>query len=295
VADTPRGPAGIRRIAWRAPAARRGEPPALRPLGYLPALDGIRALAVIAVFVFHAGFGWASGGFLGVSVFFTLSGYLITRLLLGLATWGNQTGALRVVGKDAGLGCPIARGGEIKYMDRPPFDPFEKCGDWGVDWAGIVDQTRPDVAVIVDAPFDIADRLLPGDTQWRAIGDPVFDQYLESELLAATDLFLARGIKVVWVNTPLMEAGHWDAVKSQYPENDPARVRRFNRMLGEIAAVRPGVTMIDLRSWLRQTPGGENNWDLRPDGVHFTEGAAVMVAGWLGPAILNAVRPPPAV
>lgn len=45
------------------------------------ALDGLRGLAVAAVLAFHAGFGWASGGFLGVSVFFTLSGFLITNLL----------------------------------------------------------------------------------------------------------------------------------------------------------------------------------------------------------------------
>ncbi|HEY4347195.1 MAG TPA: acyltransferase family protein, partial [Gaiellaceae bacterium] len=43
---------------------------------------GLRALAVSAVVLFHLGFGWASGGLLGVGVFFTLSGYLITDLLL---------------------------------------------------------------------------------------------------------------------------------------------------------------------------------------------------------------------
>lgn len=53
-----------------------------RSLGYVPALDGVRALAVVAVMLFHAGFSWASGGFIGVSVFFTLSGFLITSLLL---------------------------------------------------------------------------------------------------------------------------------------------------------------------------------------------------------------------
>lgn len=47
-----------------------------------PALDGVRALAVGAVLLFHAGFGWIGGGYLGVSVFFTLSGYLITSLLI---------------------------------------------------------------------------------------------------------------------------------------------------------------------------------------------------------------------
>ena len=53
-----------------------------RRFPYLPALDGIRGLSVAAVLVFHGGLGWASGGFLGVSTFFTLSGFLITSLLL---------------------------------------------------------------------------------------------------------------------------------------------------------------------------------------------------------------------
>jgi peptidoglycan/LPS O-acetylase OafA/YrhL len=50
---------------------------------YVPGLDGIRALAVIAVIAYHLGLPWAKGGMLGVGVFFTLSGYLITDLLLG--------------------------------------------------------------------------------------------------------------------------------------------------------------------------------------------------------------------
>src|SRR6201986_2840170 len=49
---------------------------------YLPGLDGLRALAVAAVVVYHLGYGWAQGGLLGVGVFFTLSGYLITDILV---------------------------------------------------------------------------------------------------------------------------------------------------------------------------------------------------------------------
>jgi peptidoglycan/LPS O-acetylase OafA/YrhL len=57
---------------------------------HVRALDGIRGLAVAAVLAFHSGYGWASGGFLGVSVFFTLSGFLITsRLLRERATTGS--------------------------------------------------------------------------------------------------------------------------------------------------------------------------------------------------------------
>ena len=50
--------------------------------GYQPALDGVRAVSIALVLVFHLGAPWMEGGYLGVSVFFTLSGFLITSLLL---------------------------------------------------------------------------------------------------------------------------------------------------------------------------------------------------------------------
>ena len=49
---------------------------------YVPGLDGLRALAVLAVIVYHANREWLGGGFLGVEVFFVISGYLITLLLI---------------------------------------------------------------------------------------------------------------------------------------------------------------------------------------------------------------------
>jgi peptidoglycan/LPS O-acetylase OafA/YrhL len=51
-------------------------------LPYRPGLDGVRALAVAGVVLYHAGVSWVPGGFLGVDVFFVLSGYLITSMLL---------------------------------------------------------------------------------------------------------------------------------------------------------------------------------------------------------------------
>ena len=50
---------------------------------YLPGLDGLRAIAVIGVIIYHAHHDWLPGGFLGVEVFFVISGYLITLLLMG--------------------------------------------------------------------------------------------------------------------------------------------------------------------------------------------------------------------
>ena len=60
------------------------EPPTapVKRLQYLPALDGLRALAVIMVVAYHLDMPWARGGFLGVDLFFVISGFLITTLLL---------------------------------------------------------------------------------------------------------------------------------------------------------------------------------------------------------------------
>ena len=57
----------------------------------LPALNGLRALAVAAVLCYHGGLPWAAGGFLGVDAFFVVSGFLITGLLL--AEW-KETGTI---------------------------------------------------------------------------------------------------------------------------------------------------------------------------------------------------------
>jgi peptidoglycan/LPS O-acetylase OafA/YrhL len=61
---------------------------------YVPGLDGLRAIAVLAVIAYHVGLAWAPGGLLGVGIFFTLSGYLITDLLLGQHA---STGRVRLV------------------------------------------------------------------------------------------------------------------------------------------------------------------------------------------------------
>lgn len=55
---------------------------------YMTGLDGLRALSVIAVVLYHMSVPWATGGFLGVTVFFVLSGYLITDILI--ADWKKE-------------------------------------------------------------------------------------------------------------------------------------------------------------------------------------------------------------
>ncbi len=70
VADQPRA----------APAAQPD--PLISRVPYLPGLDGLRAIAVVAVMIYHANSDWLPGGYLGVEMFFVISGYLITLLLI---------------------------------------------------------------------------------------------------------------------------------------------------------------------------------------------------------------------
>ena len=51
-------------------------------MNYRAEIDGLRALAVMPVILFHAGFEWFGGGFVGVDVFFVISGYLITNIII---------------------------------------------------------------------------------------------------------------------------------------------------------------------------------------------------------------------
>ena len=58
---------------------------------YRKEIDGLRALAVLPVMLFHAGFEWIRGGYVGVDVFFVISGYLITSIIVSEKNAGRFT------------------------------------------------------------------------------------------------------------------------------------------------------------------------------------------------------------
>ncbi|MBO0729424.1 MAG: acyltransferase [Acidimicrobiaceae bacterium] len=88
---------------WRPVGAEPGphERQTAATLGYRPSLDGLRAIAVAAVVLFHLPVAWLPGGFLGVDVFFVISGFLITSLLVAEAEARNDIGLKRFWGRRA--------------------------------------------------------------------------------------------------------------------------------------------------------------------------------------------------
>lgn len=113
--------------------------------GYRPQLDGIRAVAVVLVILFHLGYRWITGGFIGVDVFFVLSGYLITGLLVDELTRTGRVDLAHFYARRvrrllpaAVLVVVVVLAGTIGLLDR--IDQASVGGDatfsalYGVNW-----------------------------------------------------------------------------------------------------------------------------------------------------------------
>jgi hypothetical protein len=208
---------------------------------------------------------------------------------LGLADWSTSTGRLQFVLGRTPLGCSITRGGEVRLQGRgPPSDGG--CDGWEQTWEEALTASPVDIAVIQEGPWEVADRRMPGDTEWRGLGDPRLDHHVRQELLAAVDL-LQRHVKVVvWLTSPRIQTDRAvpNPPPTPWPENDPARMDRYNQIVREVATERPIVRVVELGAHLASLPGGELDNDLRPDGIHFSNETTKLIAPWIGEQVLAA-------
>lgn len=208
----------------------------------------------------------------------------------GVGEWGLQSQELLLVGDGTTtqVGCGIGRDGERRQFGASTVVP-PTCPRWDRDWAPELDE-RPgtQVGVILTGSWDVIDRRLPGDGEWRGLGDPVYDDYLRAELAGATDTLLAEGLTVVWLTTPPLDFGR---ARVPRPAPDPPdtreRIDRLNELIGEVVAERPGAAVVDFGGRFAAMSQDEND-RLRPDGVHVDFAVSLEVAGWLAPEILEA-------
>ena len=216
----------------------------------------------------------------------------------GLSGWGDRTGKLTVLGAsyNGGMGCGLTRGGErVAAGDVSQTPPG--CDAWAETLPTAIASYEAryghlDYAIVQTGPWDVADRRLPGDDTWRAPGDPIYDDYLRSELSELTDLLLDQGLPVVWLTAPHLDRGRNEepSPPEPYPESDPARIDRLNEIIRDIAGARPRATAVDLAGYVDRLPP-EVDERLRPDGVHFELDRSVEVAeDWLGNAVVAAIK-----
>ena len=221
---------------------------------------------------------------------------------LGLSAWGNETEALVLpyANLTGSLGCSVSRGGERRSRGEVGAVP-PGCDSWVDTIPAEARRLRDayghlDFAVIQTGPWEVTDRRLPGDDEWRAPGDPVYDDFLAREFAAVTDAFMEQGLVVVWVLAPHIDIGRNEEPPPEdpYPESDPARMDRLNEIVRQVAAERDGAVTVDLPGYLADQSGGEMDGQLRADGVHFTLQTAYEVArAWLGQALLDAIAAEP--
>ncbi|HEV7757525.1 MAG TPA: acyltransferase family protein [Acidimicrobiales bacterium] len=206
----------------------------------------------------------------------------------GVGAWGLDSGELVVPDHATELGCSIGRGGERRQYGEESTIPAG-C-DWSVTWAAALDRhPETKVAVVMTGTWDVIDRKIPGDAVWRGPGDPLYDQFLSSEIGSAMDLLRSRNVTVVWLTTPPLDFGRG---KTPRPELDPAdaaaRVDRLNQLIRDRAALySDGVGVVEFGDYIAGLPPDEDA-RIRSDGVHLNMADSEGVAeDWLGPEILR--------
>ena len=204
--------------------------------------------------------------------------------LPGLISWGDITGGIDLTGGFTQSGCGLGRGGDRDWLDQG-VEPVPEGCSFDTAWTGPLGTAQPEIAVVEIGVWDLVSRRLPGDDQWRRIGDPVYDDYLRSEMRAANDLLLQTAERVVWVLQP-------PPVASTRDSDDPIfdELPLWNDMIVDVFDDHPAVGFVDLEDWLASTDEGVDSLRLRPDGTHFTRLTSVELATWLAPAILEAAE-----
>jgi peptidoglycan/LPS O-acetylase OafA/YrhL len=199
--------------------------PASTSAGYLPGLDGLRAISVVAVLLYHAGVRSLPGGFLGVEVFFVISGYLITLLLTREYT-GSSTISLRAFwGRRARRLLPAlyvllaATSVVFVVFYREELDELRKQV-----WAALAYVTNWYFIVSDQSYFAIIERPSPLQHLWSLAIEEQFYLVWPLLLLALLRLFKGRRSPVAAIaTTGAVASTIWMAVLF-HPAVDPSRV-----------------------------------------------------------------------
>ena len=180
-------------------------------------------------------------------------------------------------------GCGVTTAFPYRYMGE--VNPYARtqCHTWESRWRKRVSSRPTDVVAILVGRWEVADQVVDGT--WTHIGTPLFNKYLRGELQKAVAAASSAGAPVVFLTAPYYSRGE-QPDGSTWPEDDPARVDAFNRIVRSVAAKQPGLVHV-VELGRRTSTGGHQYVNvvdgvvLRYDGVHFTPAAAEWIQPWL--------------
>jgi peptidoglycan/LPS O-acetylase OafA/YrhL len=223
---------------------------------------------------------------------------------IGLAASQLQSKYNYVLSDDGILGCGVVDGPAVDLMGVRSTTPQACDGSTAVDgvplgkqpwpfqWLYAMSVTHPNVVVLLAGRWEVVDREYLG--KWTNILHPVYAAYVKHQLELTSSLVTAAGVHMVFLTAPCTDEGEQPDGAS-WPEDNPARLAVYNRLVREVAAEHPQTdSVVDLNA--ATCPGGKFSTDVdgvavrRADGVHFTDGAGPVLAPKIMPQIVAAGR-----
>ena len=223
---------------------------------------------------------------------------------IGLSFPSDQSRYGYVLSDKGILGCGVVNGPEVQLMGRrdavppacngSPLQPGASSDTkpWPYQWLDAMNEVKPNVVVLLAGRWEVVDREYQGS--WTNILNPAYAAYVKQQLEQASQLVTATGARMVFLTAPCTDEGE-QPDGAPWPEDDPARLAAFNRLIREVVAEHPLTdTVVDLNA--AACPGGKYATTVdgvvlrRTDGVHFTNAGGIWLAPKLMPPIVAAGR-----
>ena len=223
---------------------------------------------------------------------------------VGLSSPPDQAKYGYVLSDKGILGCGVVNGPQVELMgardvtppacDGSPLQPGETPTQkpWTYQWLDAMNEVKPNVVVLLAGRWEVVDREYQG--AWTNILHPAYAAYVKQQLELASQLVTGTGARMVFLTAPCTDEGE-QPDGAPWPEDDPARLAVFNRLVREVAAEHPLTdSVVDLNA--AACPKGKFATTVdgvvmrRSDGIHFTDAGGMWLAPKLMPAIVAAGR-----
>jgi peptidoglycan/LPS O-acetylase OafA/YrhL len=197
----------------------------------------------------------------------------------GVGEWAVATPGVEWVSGVTRLGCGLSLAAERRLLAGPVGKVDAFCRSWPQDWSLQARSNVPNVAVVQVGPWDILDRRNDPAEAFSNLGDPETRAVVLNEMLTAVDLLNDEGALVVWLTSPMPNKRSQNADHRLLSSGGEGwRLEMFNDMIRELPGLRPGgVEVVELGAW-HESIGEEEDWRLRPDGLHLSVETSLEVA-----------------